>query len=347
MKYTTRKSEAVVLAGGAIGASLVLFAIVPWAAAEDDASSAIANAPAVVAPLKNPIDGQRAYGYLQQICALGPRKSGSVGMQKQRELLQTHFEKLGGKVSIQRFLARNPLGGEKVPMANMIVEWHPERKERILLAAHYDTRPLPDRDPDPVKRTNGIFLGANDGGSGTALLMELAHLMPKFEVPIGVDFVLFDGEELVYVERRDPYLLGSTWFSKQYVEKPPEHTYRWGVVLDMVGDADLQLYQEEFSTSWRDSRPMVNEIWATAAKLGVKEFIPSVGYSVQDDHLPLRNTAKIPTCDVIDFVYPAWHTTNDTPQRCAGSSLAKVGWVVYEWLRGQEAGNRKQGAGSR
>jgi glutaminyl-peptide cyclotransferase len=218
----------------------------------------------------------------------------------------------------------------------MIVEWHPERKERILLAAHYDTRPLPDRDPDPIQRESGVFIGANDGGSGTALLMELAHLMPKFEGQIGVDFVLFDGEELVYIERRDPYLLGSTWFSKQYVEKPPAHAYRWGVVLDMVGDADLQVYQEEFSTSWRDSRPMVKEIWATAAKLGVKEFIPSVGYSVQDDHLPLRNTAKIPTCDIIDFVYPAWHTTNDTAQRCAGSSLAKVGWVVYEWLRGQE-----------
>jgi hypothetical protein len=168
--------------------------------------------------------------------------------------------------------------------------------------------------------------------------MELAHLMPMLEGPVGVDFVLFDGEELVYVEKRDPYLLGSTWFAKQYVEKPPEHKYRWGVVLDMIGDADLQVYQEQFSISWRDSRPMVKEIWATAGRLGVKEFIPRVGYVVQDDHLPLRNTAKIPSCDIIDFDYPAWHSTNDTPQRCSGSSLAKVGWVVYEWLRGQEAG---------
>ena len=77
--------------------------------------------------------------------------SGSVGMQKQQSCCKRTFEKLGGKVTLQRFLAKNPLGGEKVPMANMIVEWHPERKERILLVAHYDTRPLPDRDPDPVK----------------------------------------------------------------------------------------------------------------------------------------------------------------------------------------------------
>jgi glutaminyl-peptide cyclotransferase len=336
MNDNRKKRWLVVLAAGATIAGLGLIASARRTAAEDDASSATANTPTKVPPPKNPLDGQRAYGYLQQICAIGPRKSGSVGMQKQRELLQAHFEKLGGKATLQRFLARNPLGGEKVPMANMIVEWHPERKERILLAAHYDTRPLPDRDIDPAKQREGTFIGANDGGSGTALLMELAHLMPTLEGPIGVDFVLFDGEELVYVEKRDPYLLGSTWFSKQYVDNPTAHKYRWGVVLDMVGDADLQVYQEEFSATWRDTRPMVKEIWATAGKLGVKEFIPTVGYQVRDDHLPLRNTAKIPTCDVIDFSYPAWHTTNDVLQRCSGSSLAKVGWVVYEWLKGQQ-----------
>lgn len=283
----------------------------------------------------NPLDAQRAYEYLEQICALGPRFSGSPGMQKQQAMLEEHFKKLGGKVSYQQFLANNPRGGEKVPMANMIVEWHPERKERILLAAHYDTRPLPDRDPDPNKRKAGIFLGANDGGSGVAVLMELAHLMPKFSGPLGIDFVLFDGEELVY-DNDDPYFLGSSWFAKKYAEKPSAHKYRWGVVLDMVGDVDLQLYQEKFSVSWRDTRPMVKDIWDTAARLGVKEFIPRIGYEVRDDHLALRNTGKIPSCDIIDFDYPPWHTTNDAPKHCAGSSLAKVGWVVYEWAKGQK-----------
>src|SRR5215468_3722916 len=88
----------------------------------------------------NPLNGQRAYQYLEQICALGTRVSGSEGMRKQQELVQAHFEKLGGKVSYQRFDANNPLGGAKVPMANMICQWHPERKERILLCTHYDTR---------------------------------------------------------------------------------------------------------------------------------------------------------------------------------------------------------------
>ncbi len=306
-----------------------------------------ADAEAAISAQSNPLDSQRAYGYLQKVCDLGPRMSGSKGMEKQQDLLQTHFQTLGAKVSYQKFFAANPLGGERVPMANMLIEWHPERKERILLAAHYDTRPLPDSDLDPVKRRTGTFIGANDGGSGVAVLMELANFMPKLEGPIGVDFVLLDGEELVYDNQRDPYFLGSSWFAKQYADKPPAYKYRWGVVLDMVGDADLQIYQEKNSASWRDSRPMVKEIWATAQRLGVKEFMPSVGYQVRDDHLPLRNTAKIPTCDIIDFDYLPWHTSNDTPQHCSGASLAKVGWVVYEWIREQELAGGNKAAGNK
>ena len=276
----------------------------------------------------------RAYRYLEQLCDLGPRYSGSPGMDKQRALLVEHFKKLGGQVSLQQFRAKNPLGGELVPMANIIVQWHPERKNRILLAAHYDTRPLPDSDPDPVARQQGTFIGANDGASGTAVLMELAHLMPELDSKYGVDFVLLDGEELVYQERRDPYCLGATWFARQYVAKPPEHKYAWGVLLDMVGDADLRLYYEKQSYTWRDTRPMVEQIWETAKRLGVDEFVPRVPRRpVTDDHVPLRNIAKIPTCDIIDFEYPAWHTEADVPIRCSGSSLAKVGWVVYEWLK--------------
>jgi hypothetical protein len=296
----------------------------------------IAHAEALAQRPTNPLDARRAFEYLEAICAIGPRPSGSPGMKQQQELLRTHFEKLGGKVSMQKFRAGNPLGGDPVQLANLVVEWHPERMERILLVAHYDTRPLPDRDPDPVKRRTGTFIGANDGGSGVAVLMELAHLMSQIEGKIGVDFLFVDGEELVYDDNRDPYFLGSTWFARQYVRKPPEHKYRWGVVLDLVGDANLEIYQEQFSVTWRDTRPLVKEIWATAARLGVDEFHPRARHEVRDDHLPLRNIGKIPTCDIIDMDFPAWHTTMDVPQRCSPSSLAKVGWVVYEWLKTQK-----------
>jgi Peptidase family M28 len=289
----------------------------------------------------NPLNAQRSYNYLAEICALGPRISGSPGMRQQQALVKEHFEKLGGKVSFQRFEVANPLDGVKVPMANLICEWQPQRKERILLCAHYDTRPLPDQDPDPLQQKQGVFLGANDGASGVAVMMELAHVMSKLEGDVGVDFVLFDGEEFVYVEGRDAYFLGSEHFAKDYATKPPAHKYRWGVLMDMVGDANLKIYEEQHSVTWRDTRPLVKEIWATAGKIGVEEFVPRVGYRVLDDHLALRNTAKIPTCDIIDFDYAYWHTVGDVPQRCSGTSLAKVGWVVYEWIRGQ--GSRVEG----
>lgn len=280
----------------------------------------------------NPLDAMRAYGYLEEICAFGPRYSGSPGMQKQQKFLIDYFKKLGGKVSLQPFRAKNPLGGT-VDMANIIVQWHPERKDRILLAAHYDTRPLPDRDPNPIARTQGTFLGASDGASGVAVMMELAHLMPSLESKFGVDFVLFDGEELVYQEGRDPYCLGSTWFARQYAAKSPEHKYQWGVLLDMIGDADLQIFYEQQSYTWRNTRPLVIQIWKTAERLGVDEFVPRQRHWVTDDHVPLRNIAKIPTCDIIDLDYPAWHTEADAPRSCSGASLAKVGWVVWEWLQ--------------
>jgi hypothetical protein len=334
----------------------LLMAVAPSLAFGEDAkppqAESKANAkpiPAATAPATNPLDAQRAFGYLQEICAFGPRPSGSPAMEKQQAYLKDYFEKLGGKVSFQKFLANNPLGGDKVPMANMIIEWHPERKDRILLCAHYDTRPLPDRDPDPEKRKNGPFIGANDGGSGVAVLMELAHLMKDLQGPVGVDFLLVDGEELVYQEKRDPYFLGTEWFAQKYAKEPPQHKYRWGAVLDMVGGRDFHIYKEHFSNTWHDTKPLVKDIWDTADRLGVKEFVPREGYYVQDDHFPLRNTAKIPTCDVIDFSDSSgnsppgyWHTSGDTIQRCTGTSLAKVGWVVYEWLKSQESENGAQ-----
>ena len=277
--------------------------------------------------------GDRAFEYLQQICDLGPRISGSSGMKRQQAFLTRHFEALGGQVTRQPFRAAHPLRQAKVSMANLIVEWHPERKRRILLCAHYDTRPLPDRDRDPRKARSGVFLGANDGASGVALLMEMGHRIKTLESKYGVDFVFFDAEEFVFAERRDPYFLGSTWFARKHRSQPPEHTYRWGVLLDMVGDADLQIYQERNSVRWKDTRPLVLEIWATARRLGVQEFIGRPKHTVRDDHLKLRNIAKIPTCDIIDFDYAFWHTTHDTPDQCSARSLGKVGSVIEEWLR--------------
>lgn len=278
-----------------------------------------------------PFDGAAAYDNLQRICALGPRPSGSPGMQAQQKLLVDYFEKLGGKVTLDRFRYRDPATGKPIDMANLIVTWHPDRKDRILLCTHYDTRPFPDQDR---KNPRGKFIGANDGGSGVAVLMELAKAMPTLNGPVGVDFALFDGEEYVF-DDDDPYFIGSEWFARQYVENQPGYRYRAAVLLDMVGDADLQIFQELNSVRWPESRPIVDDIWGTAARLGVREFVPRPKHEINDDHLKLYQFAKIPACDIIDFDYPAWHTQRDLPSQCSALSLAKVGWVILEWLRGQ------------
>lgn len=282
-----------------------------------------------------PFDGARAYEYLKQLCDIGPRPSGSPGMAAQQKLLAEHFARLGGKVEMQPFRARHPQNGSWVDMANMIVHWHPDRKERILLAAHYDTLPYPLLDPVDRK---GRFVGANDGGSGVAVLMELAHDMPRLESRYGVDFVLFDAEEFIFAND-GTFFRGSEFFASEYRKARLPYRYRWGVLLDMVGDKHLQLYYEGYSYGWRDTRPLVKEIWAVANRLEVREFIPRVKYEIRDDHLALRNTARIPTCDIIDFDYTdaqgrnLWHTQGDVPENCSPLSLAKVGWVVREWLK--------------
>ena len=271
--------------------------------------------------------------HLLTICDLGPRPSGSEAMRRQRSLLAEHFRAAGGRVTGQAFEVRDRRTGKPVHMENILVTWHPDRDNRILLGAHYDTRPYPDRDPvDP----QGRFIGANDGASGVALLMEMASFMPALEGP-GVDFVLFDAEEYV-VHPRDPYFLGSTFFARQYAAKRREGagpTYRCGVIVDMVADRDLAIWQERKSMSWPETRPVVEAIWDVAARRGVRQFVPEPRHEVEDDHVPLRMIGRIPTCDIIDFDYPAWHTTQDTPEQCSAESLGAVGDVLLAWLREQ------------
>lgn len=282
-----------------------------------------------------PFSGARAMRHLEVICGLGPRPSGSAAMTRQRALLVEHFRTAGGRVAGQAFEIRDRRTGRPVHMENLVVEWHPDRTERILLGAHFDTRPFPDRDPVEPK---GVFIGANDGASGVAVLMELAGQMPALPGPVGVDFVLFDAEEYVFGPR-DPYCLGSTFFARQYAAGRQAgrlaHRYRAAVVLDMVADRNLEIWQEINSLSWPDTRPVVESIWAVARRLEVREFVPRPRHEVHDDHVPLRTIGGIPACDIIDFDYPQWHTRADTPAQCSGESLEKVGRVVLEWLREQ------------
>lgn len=291
-----------------------------------------------LAPVPAKYDANRAFQVIVQLCNIGPRPSGSPGMKQQQDLLAPIFERQGAEVTMQTFEIRHPENGSPVAMANMIAAWHPERPKRFLVSAHYDTRPYPDQDR---RNRKGVFVGANDGASGTAALVELAHHMNDLPADVGVDLVLFDGEEFVWQQGRDDYFLGSKFFAEKYKANPPPVRYRAGVLLDMVGDRELKIFYER--NSMRYARDVAKEIWKTADRLGVHSFVPRVRHEVQDDHLPLNQTAGIPTVDLIDFDYPRpgigapsyWHTEQDVPANCSGQSITTVVWVVHEWLKQQ------------
>jgi glutaminyl-peptide cyclotransferase len=287
-----------------------------------------------------PIDGDRAYGYLKAICQIGPRPAGSAANTKQRKMVADHFQKYGGTVREQPFSGVDPVSNAAVSMVNLIGSWFPERVDRIVIGVHYDTRPFPDEDPVFANRKKP-FIGANDGASGVALLMEIAHHLKDSPTPWGVDLVLFDGEELVYgggQNQTGEYFLGSKAFAAEYKKSPKDKArYVHGFVLDMVGDKDLVIDKEPHSLEFAPD--LVEEVWAVAKALKIPQFRDREGRAVLDDHLPL-NDAGIPTIDLIDFDYPYWHTASDLPNHCSGASLSKVGKVVTAWLNQPKAKGR-------
>ena len=292
----------------------------------------------------SPIDADRAYGYLKTICAIGPRTAGSVANTRQRNLVAAHFKKYGATVEEQSFAGKDPVSGSPVQMANLIGSWFPERTERVMLGVHYDTRPYPDEDPNPANRLKP-FIGANDGASGVALLMEIAHHLTDSGTPWGVDLVLFDGEELVYgggQNQTGDYFLGSKYFAKVYATarraKSDEKHYEAALVLDMVGDKNLNIDREPYSLEFAPG--LVRDVWAVAKSLKISQFRSGTGRAVYDDHLPL-NDAGIPAIDIIDFDYPHWHTAHDIPENCSGESLAQVGKVVTAWLNKPKIAKRR------
>ncbi len=283
-------------------------------------------------------DGKAAFETLKEVCAIGPRVSGSPGMRQQQELLKSHFESLGGQVYLQKFNVRHPENGNLVELANLGVRFHPERKQRLLVCCHYDTRPFPDQDK---VNPRGKFIGANDGASGVALLHELGKHMPALEGKFGVDFMFFDAEEFVFVYRRDPMFLGSTFFANQYAAGQWPANYTYAVLVDMIGDKNLEIYYE--GNSMEFAPRLTRSIWGVASRLGVKAFVPEERHKIRDDHLPLNSIARIRTCDIIDFDYPTaesknafWHTEQDIPENCSADSLTQVGWVMLEWLKEME-----------
>jgi glutaminyl-peptide cyclotransferase len=269
--------------------------------------------------------GTRAFGFLTAQTEFGPRNPNSRGHDACLMYLTSKLAELADKVTRQDF-THEGYGGEVLNLTNVVASFRPKEKARILLCAHWDTRPRADQDPDRSLRDRPI-LGANDGASGVAVLLELATLFKQSPPPVGVDLVLFDGEDYGKESDHALYFLGSRYYASQKrMDQPP----RFGILLDMVGDKFLDLPIEQYSQKYAPD--VVDLVWKTAARLGYPQFDPTPGNEVLDDHLPL-NEAGIRTIDIIDFNYPDptnrfWHTHQDIPENCSRESLEAVANVL-------------------
>jgi Zn-dependent M28 family amino/carboxypeptidase len=256
-------------------------------------------------------DGQRAYADVQTQVAFGARVVGSEGHARVVAWIVEELKNAGWQVEIQESEA---LGH---PVKNIVAR-RGDEPPQVLIGAHYDSRMFADNDPDPAQHTNFVP-GANDGASGVAVLLELARSLPEETVPVWL--VFFDAEDNGRIEGWD-WILGSREFVKNNSLQP-----RAAIIVDMIGDADLNIFKE------RNSNPgLTDEIWAVAKELGHEsKFIPEYKHSMLDDHTPFLE-AGIPAVDIIDFDYPYWHTVQDTPDKVSAESLQAVGETLRAWV---------------
>jgi hypothetical protein len=269
--------------------------------------------------------GEHAFTLLTAQTAFGPRNPNSAGHRGCLSYLVSTLRGLADEVRTQEF-THTGYGGEQLRLTNIVASFRPKDPARILLCAHWDTRPRAEQDETRGRRNDPIP-GANDGASGVAVLVEVAGLLKNVPPSIGVDIVLFDGEDYGKEGDHASYLLGSRYFAEH---KGGDYIPRFGILLDMVGDKFLELPKERYSL--RYAPDVVAMVWKTAASLGVQQFHDETGEEIMDDHLPL-NEAGIQTIDIIDFNYPDptnryWHTHQDTPEHCSAESLEAVGSVI-------------------
>lgn len=268
-------------------------------------------------PERKEFDGRRALEDVAYQVDLGPRLPGSEAHRQAVDWMVSELDTAGWEVEVQETTILEQ------PVRNVVADWG-EGRPWVVIGAHYDSRMIADQDPNTANRQKPVP-GANDGASGVAVLLELARVLPLVPAddlaPGRVTLVLFDAEDNGRIEGWD-WILGSRAYVASLDEKPDA-----AVVIDMIGDADLNIYQEQ------NSDPILTkEIWAEAAGLGYSEqIIAQPKYRILDDHMPFIE-AGIPAVDLIDFDYPYWHTLADTTDKISPESLDIVGKTLLAWL---------------
>ncbi|HIE30490.1 TPA: M28 family peptidase [Candidatus Poribacteria bacterium] len=261
-------------------------------------------------------DAEHAFQYLVRQCEFGPRNPGSNGHENAKKYLISELKRYSKEVVTQEFEYTDKQ--KSLKLTNIMARFGKKDGEKILLAAHWDTRPFAEHDPNPEKRNTPI-IGANDGASGVAVLLEIARTLKSKPPENEIFIVFFDGED--YGKHTSEMFLGSRYFAGNMERWKPDY----GILLDMVGDKELDLPIEQFSL--RAAPELTQRVWQTAKDLGLDAFHPQLGPAIMDDHVSLIE-AGVPCIDIIDFDYPYWHTTEDTPDKCSAESLGTLGKLI-------------------
>jgi Zn-dependent M28 family amino/carboxypeptidase len=268
-------------------------------------------------------DGNRAWKDLEAQVAVGPRPAGSAALQKTRDYILAELKKAGIEARQQIFIATTPLG--ETSMANIIATIPGRRPERLAIASHYDTKRTPFTSPSGASVTR--FVGASDGASSTAALLELGRVLKPRQNEFTIELIFFDGEEAVVEWSRNN---DNTYGSRHYVAAAQQagslKDLRALILLDMIGDRNLLIRRDAVSTRW-----LVDIVWNAAARIGHRAVFLDEETSIDDDHVPFVS-AGVPAVDIIDLDYPAWHTADDTLDNVSARSLQIVGDVVLAAL---------------
>ena len=282
-----------------------------------------------LAPARPSADGAVALALVDTQLAFGPRVPGTAGHEAQLLWMTDRLRGAADTVILQSFVHTHSQTGEELSLTNVLARFRPEADRRILFLAHWDTRPTSDAEETPGDRALPLP-GANDGGSGTAVLLHVADLLASEPPDVGVDLLLVDGED--YGPTTADMFIGA----RHYASNRPDPQPEYGVLLDMVGDVDPRFPVEGYSSQLAPE--VVDHVWGVAHALGFQDLFPyEVGQRISDDHLPLNN-AGLPTVDIIDFEYGPgnawWHTQADDLENVSGTTLERVGEVVLELIYG-------------
>ena len=267
-------------------------------------------------------DGSRAIGTLAKQVAFGPRVPGTAAHDSCAAWLLGELRAVADSTWTQAFTGT--MAGEPRTMRNLLAAQRPHAASRVLLLAHWDSRPWADEDPDPARRRMPVA-GANDGASGVAVVLELARTLRAQAPAVGVDIALVDGEDLGSDAAPQLFSQGA----RALVSAPGFRRPDLVLLFDMVGDVSLSLERE--TSSWQSAPRQMRDLWAVGRKMYPEVWLDQQGSPMIDDHLPFID-AGIPAIDIIDFAYPFWHTTSDTPDKCSAASLEAVGRPVLAYI---------------